>query len=307
MFATPKSDYAQDKTKIESQTEDYLKRYRAGEISDEQLGKDIDKSLERLDKSIEKAGLSKDQFIDICAIETNRSIEDVETAFKNLHEAASTLKSGKIFLPKGSFTKELIAQSVYGYDGIGRDLNYAFGYKADDRNSDLQSQFITKKNSCGAQACYGLISAQEAAMIPTEEQKAKEFSKQLIEDCNSSMVGTMPGNITKAINNAVPDGFTAHHQSFNSSTETVSFIEGNTPALVKLGTSLLRQHYTTITHFEEVRGRSYAVTSDDLIIPKEKLAELLEVKPYANSVWTIERDTKAGNLQALKLPPPSKQ
>lgn len=294
--------------KTEAQWARYRAAFEAGEITDQKLADDFEKSLNRFERELARSGIARDQLYDVLCLATGQSREIIASLFESYRTVPDKLRSNDIYLGSEHLTKGAIADSVHGLDIIAQQLfkdSATFGFPV--YGDGILSAYEWDKNSCGAKAAFSLLTLHKEFAASADNLDVEDkLVKRLMAACDAGPLGTMPKNITQALESEVPKGFLVQHREFQNSAAAVEHIKQHLPALVKVGANITRQHYTTISEIKTIEGRDYALTSDNRIIPLEKLEKMLDVKPYANSVWTIERqENSIDNLSSMKMPTPA--
>ncbi len=145
------------------------------------------------------------------------------------------------------------------------------------------------RNYCGPEALYYLLASKR---VLGEErppvQQAAAIGKILLSKTAPGIVGTTPDRLTPAIEAATNGKYTLATHQFTSSKDAVKFALSNVPCLVKYGSGITQQHYDTIIEVSETATGRVFRTSSGLAIPEEKLAEMMEQRPFANHVWTLK-------------------
>ena len=134
---------------------------------------------------------------------------------------------------------------------------------------------------CGARAVWALLTLRIGKV-------SEKGIKWIQEQTDPTFYGTLPGNITKALQNSGGKKVTMSH--YPKKETYLQKAADNIPCITKIAVSTLYQHYVCLTHVERDKKGAPKIfsTNDGLLIPAEYLFEC-STKGHigANIIWTI--------------------
>ncbi|MBX7139359.1 MAG: hypothetical protein K1X83_15425 [Oligoflexia bacterium] len=144
-------------------------------------------------------------------------------------------------------------------------------------------------NGCGPTALFALLFISGAIDKNPKSKETKEVVAKVISECDAGIFGTIPSNLEVAASSVTEGRYSLRRHTFTKETELADFVADHQPCLVKFGTGIFNQHYDTIVGKKKVDGLNIYNTVGGLMFPESQLIRLMAQKPFANTVWTLEK------------------
>jgi hypothetical protein len=146
------------------------------------------------------------------------------------------------------------------------------------------------KNVCGPIAIYYLLAEKGVFGSPVDKQAAAANGEKILRAAAPGVAGTHPDNLARAVEKCTDGKNTLKQHQFDNAKDTLTFTAAHVPCIIKFGSSLLSQHYDTIISVKTEPGRgTFYGTASGLLISESMLLKMVDQRPYACRVWTLEK------------------